>query len=32
MHTAGHEFMARNTRKLGKLEMHSVEPGIWREN
>jgi hypothetical protein len=32
MHTAGPEFMARNTQKRGKLEMHSVGPGIWQEN
>ena len=24
--------MAGNTPKPGKLEMHSVGPGIWREN
>jgi hypothetical protein len=29
MHTVGHEFMTRNTEKRGKLEMHTVGPGIW---
>jgi hypothetical protein len=24
--------MARNTEKLGKCEIHTVEPGIWQEN
>jgi len=24
--------MARNTEKGRKWEMHTVEPGIWREN
>ena len=23
--------MARNTEKRGKLEMHTVRPGIWRK-
>jgi hypothetical protein len=32
MHTVGHEFMMRNTQKRGKLEMHTVGPGIWCEN
>jgi hypothetical protein len=29
MHTVGLEFMARNTQKRGKLEMHTLGPGIW---
>ena len=32
MHTLGLEFMARNTQKRGKIEMHTVGPVIGREN
>ena len=24
--------MARNTQKCGQCEMHTVGPGVWREN
>ena len=24
-------YIARNTEKPGKLETHTVEPGIWRD-
>jgi hypothetical protein len=29
MHTVGLEFMERNNQKRGKLEMHTLRPGIW---